>query len=640
MAESPRQIDGNRPARPEANSLKKTRAVVLAGGKGTRLAPYTSVLPKPLMPVGEHSILEIVVEQLAGCGVEKVTFCVGYLSHLIHAVFRRRDNGHVKISYVHEEEALGTAAPLRLVKGLGKTFIVMNGDVLTTLDFRDLVRHHHECGNVLTIATHERAIKIDYGMLEVDAAASVRRFREKPEIVSAVSMGIYVMERSVLKYIPEGRHFDFPELVQALLAAGQPVGAYRYPGPWFDIGRHEDYEEAVAAWEANAGYATHGRPELDVRLKDLTHLAGSSRANGPAPVDRRPRARRRIPLPSRAQTTGPEVRKALVTGGAGFVGSHLSERLLADGWEVFALDDVSTGSLENVAHLSEDPRFHLVVESVLSTTVVSELVHKCDVVYHLAAAVGVRLIVEQPVHTLVTNVEGTKTVLEYCSRFRKRVLVASTSEVYGDHPEERPLVESARRIYGPTTARRWAYAGSKAMDEFLALAYQEQRGLDCVIARLFNTVGPRQSGQYGMVIPRFVARALAGERLEIHGDGTQTRCFCHVADTIRALTGLMDATEFSGEIFNVGSTEQISILELAERVREATGSHSELTFIPYDQVYGRGIEDMLHRIPAIDRIGEAIGWRPTRSLDGILRDVIGHGRRAVPVLLGESAAAP
>jgi NDP-sugar pyrophosphorylase family protein len=267
MAESPRQIDGNRAVRPEANSLKKTRAVVLAGGKGTRLAPYTSVLPKPLMPVGEHSILEIVVEQLASCGVEKVTFCVGYLSHLIQAVFRRRNNGHVKISYVHEEEALGTAAPLRLVKGLGRTFIVMNGDVLTTLDFRDLVRHHHECGNVLTIATHERAIKIDYGMLELDAAASVLRFHEKPEIVSAVSMGIYVMDRSVLKYIP-GRHFDFPELVQALLAAREPVGAYRYSGPWYDIGRHEDYEEAVTAWEAN------GRPELDGHLKDLAQPEG------------------------------------------------------------------------------------------------------------------------------------------------------------------------------------------------------------------------------------------------------------------------------------------------------------------------------------------------------------------------------
>jgi UDP-glucose 4-epimerase len=223
-------------------------------------------------------------------------------------------------------------------------------------------------------------------------------------------------------------------------------------------------------------------------------------------------------------------RKALITGGAGFVGSHLSERLLRHGWEVYALDDVSTGSLDNIAHLRSHPNFHLVIESVLSSSVVSELVHKCDVVYHLAAAVGVRLIVEQPVHTLLTNIQGTETVLEYCSRFNKRVLIASTSEVYGDHREEKPLEEGARRMYGPTTARRWAYADSKAIDEFLALAYHDERDLDCVIVRLFNTVGPRQTGQYGMVIPRFVSAAIAGEPLQIYGDGTQTRCFCHVAE--------------------------------------------------------------------------------------------------------------
>jgi UDP-glucose 4-epimerase len=320
--------------------------------------------------------------------------------------------------------------------------------------------------------------------------------------------------------------------------------------------------------------------------------------------------------------------KALVTGGAGFIGSHLSEQLLADGWEVFALDDLSTGSIENVARLRERTDFHLVVDSVLSPSVVSELVHKCDVVYHLAAAVGVRLIVEQPVHTLVTNVQGTETVLEYCNRFGKRVLVASTSEVYGDHREQSPLEEGARRIYGPTTARRWAYADSKAMDEFLALAYHQERGLDCVIVRLFNTVGPRQSGQYGMVIPRFVERALAGAPLEIHGDGNQTRCFCHVADTIRALQALMDQRSVSGEIFNVGATEQITILELASRVLELTGSSSELSFIPYGDVYGQGIEDMLHRMPSIEKVGAAVGWRPTRGLDQILADVIDHARTA------------
>jgi UDP-glucose 4-epimerase len=323
--------------------------------------------------------------------------------------------------------------------------------------------------------------------------------------------------------------------------------------------------------------------------------------------------------------------KALVTGGAGFIGSHLSELLLDDGWEVFVLDDLSTGSIHNVAHLRERPAFHLIVDSVLSPAVVNELVHKCDVVYHLAAAVGVRLIVEQPVQTLVTNLEGTEVVLDHCNRFDKRVLVASTSEVYGDHREERPLDEGSRRIYGPTTARRWAYADSKAMDEFLALAYAQERGLDCVIARLFNTVGPRQSGQYGMVIPRFVEQALSGRPLEVFGDGTQTRCFCHVADTIRAVKGLMDHRSKSGEIFNVGSQEQIRILDLADRVLEKTQSSSELVFVPYDEVFELGIEDMLHRIPSIEKIGTATGWEPSLDLDRILGDVIGH-MRAAPTL--------
>src|SRR5207247_938010 len=236
-----------------------------------------------------------------------------------------------------------------------------------------------------------------------------------------------------------------------------------------------------------------------------------------------------------------------------------------DGWEVFVLDDVSTGLLENVAHLRDQNDFHLVVDSVLSPAVVSELVHKCDVVYHLAAAVGVRLIVERPVRTMVTNVQGTETVLGYCSEFGKRVLVASSSEVYGDHREERPLSEEDRRIYGPTTEKRWLYADSKAMDEHLALSYHLERGLDAVVVRLFNTVGPRQRGQYGMVIPRFVDAALAGEPLEVHGDGSQTRSFCHVTDVVRALTGLMDAGQISGEIFNVGSTERLRIIPLAAR---------------------------------------------------------------------------
>ena len=319
--------------------------------------------------------------------------------------------------------------------------------------------------------------------------------------------------------------------------------------------------------------------------------------------------------------------KALITGGAGFIGSHLAESLLDAGWEVFALDDVSTGSLENVADLIERRNFHLVVESVLSPAIVSELVHKCDVVYHLAAVVGVQLIVEQPGHTLFTNVQGTENVLEYCSRFGKRVLVASSSEVYGDHPEEQLLAEDARRIYGPTTARRWAYADSKAMDEFFALARHEEKGLDCVIARLFNTVGPRQSGRYGMVIPRFVSAALAGSPLPVHGDGTQTRCFCHVSDTVRALRGLMDEPSTSGEIYNVGSQERIAIGELAERVLAKTASSSSIELVPYADVYPHGAaEEMFHRVPAIDKIGDAIGWAPVRDLDTILDDVIAHAR--------------
>jgi UDP-glucose 4-epimerase len=321
-------------------------------------------------------------------------------------------------------------------------------------------------------------------------------------------------------------------------------------------------------------------------------------------------------------------RSALITGGAGFIGSHLAELLLGQGIEVFVLDDLSTGSERNVAHLRERRDFHLVVDSVLKSSVVNELVHRCDVVYHLAAAVGVRLIVEQPVHTLVTNIQGTENVLEHCNRYGKRVLVASTSEVYGDRREPEALSEESRRVYGPTTARRWAYAESKALDEFLAFAYHQERGLDCVIVRLFNTVGPRQSGQYGMVIPRFVSAALAGRQLEIHGDGTQTRCFCHVEDTIRALSTLMDASGVDGDLFNVGSTERVSIDELAQRVLAATGSSSEIVHIPYDEVYGQGIEDMLHRQPSIEKVNGAIGWSPTRSLDEILEDVIAHIRRA------------
>jgi UDP-glucose 4-epimerase len=318
--------------------------------------------------------------------------------------------------------------------------------------------------------------------------------------------------------------------------------------------------------------------------------------------------------------------RILVTGGAGFIGSRLCALLIDEGREVFCLDDLSTGSVENVTELEAHPRFHLVVDSVLSPAVVNELVYKCDAVYHLAAAVGVRLIVERPFQSHVTNVEGTATVLDHCARFGKRVLVASSSEVYGDHPGEEELEETARRIYGPTTATRWAYAAAKAIDEFLALARHKEDGLDCVIARLFNTVGPRQSPRYGNVIPTFVSNALAGRPLEVHGDGTQVRCFCHVSDAVRALAGLMENGGTSGEIFNVGSNQPIRIIDLADRVRELTSSSSEIVFVPYDEVYGHGIEDLQHRAPSITKVREAIGWRPTLSLDEILADVVEYMR--------------
>jgi NDP-sugar pyrophosphorylase family protein len=242
----------------EILSLEKTTAVILAGGRGGRLAPYTSVLPKPLMPVGDQSILEIVVGQLEAAGIVNVNFCVGYLSHLIQAVFDNRENGGVDITYVREQDALGTAAPIRLVSGLEDTFLVMNGDVLTTLDYADLVRFHREQGNVVTIATHNRSIKIDYGMLELDVSQRVRGFNEKPEIISPVSMGVYVMEPEVLSFIPEGKYFDFPELIQELLKADERVGAYRFDGAWFDIGRQEDHERAVLAWSENGNMSSNG----------------------------------------------------------------------------------------------------------------------------------------------------------------------------------------------------------------------------------------------------------------------------------------------------------------------------------------------------------------------------------------------
>jgi NDP-mannose synthase len=276
--------NGNRSA--ARVNLDSLRAIVLAGGRGTRLAPYTSVLPKPLMPVGDRAILEIVVDQLAACGISQISFCVGYLAHLIRAVFDQRAADGVEISYIHEQEALGTAAPLRLVGGLDETFLVMNGDILTTLDYADLVRFHKESGNVLTIATHDRMIKIDYGMLHIDATERVSAFEEKPEIVSPVSMGIYVMEPIALECIPQGEYFDFPDLVRALLGEQIQVGAYRYNGPWFDIGRHEDYAEAVEEWSRLTESYEHGRNghtsviSSNANDRDDGHANGAANGNG------------------------------------------------------------------------------------------------------------------------------------------------------------------------------------------------------------------------------------------------------------------------------------------------------------------------------------------------------------------------
>ncbi len=318
--------------------------------------------------------------------------------------------------------------------------------------------------------------------------------------------------------------------------------------------------------------------------------------------------------------------RALITGGAGFIGSHLSDELLARGHSVHVLDDLSTGSMENIRHLKEREDFGYTIESAHDRRVVAELVDDADVVYHLAAAVGVDLIVESPVRTIETNVHCTEVVLAAANKKHKPVLIASTSEVYGKATKF-PFAESDDLVLGSTDTGRWAYACSKAIDEFLALAYWKEKRQPVVVARLFNTVGARQSGSYGMVIPRFVRQALAGEQISVFGDGKQTRCFCHVADVVRALADLMTETKPWGEVVNIGSTEEISMLELAERVKKLTGSESEIGTVPYEEAYGEGFEDMRRRVPDLSKAEELIGWRPERDLDTILRDVIASRAR-------------
>jgi UDP-glucose 4-epimerase len=315
----------------------------------------------------------------------------------------------------------------------------------------------------------------------------------------------------------------------------------------------------------------------------------------------------------------------LITGGAGFIGSHLADELLARGDDVHVLDDLSTGSIDNLQHLKGRPGFGYTIDSAANAPVVAELVDSADVVFHLAAAVGVQLIVESPVRTIETNVHCTEVVLAQASKKKKPVFIASTSEVYGKSAEL-PYREDGDLTLGPTIKGRWSYACSKAIDEFLAIAYWKERKLPTVIGRLFNTVGPRQTGRYGMVIPNFVAQALAGRPLTVYGDGTQRRCFCHVADVVRALADLMRREDVYGEVFNIGAESEIEIRKLAERVVELTGSSSEITLVPYDVAYEEGFEDMQRRLPDTAKIRERIGWQPTKALDEMLADVIDEHR--------------
>jgi UDP-glucose 4-epimerase len=311
----------------------------------------------------------------------------------------------------------------------------------------------------------------------------------------------------------------------------------------------------------------------------------------------------------------------LVTGGAGFIGSHLVEALISAGNEVTVLDTLSTGSLSNLQTVQDDPNFTFIQGSVLDELAVDEAVRRCEVVVHLAAAVGVKLIVEQPLYSLTTNIKGAIAVLEAAHRYRRKVMVASTSEIYGKN-NSGPLNERSDRILGSPAVARWAYSTSKAVDEILAYAYHRERGLPTIVVRLFNTVGPRQSPAYGMVVPRLVRQALAGETLTVYGDGSQTRCFCHVADVIDALVRLLNEPAAEGDVFNVGASEEISIEQLARRIIALTGSRSEIVKVPYELAYEAGFEDMARRVPDTAKIESLVGWKPERTLTEVLDDVI------------------
>ncbi len=313
--------------------------------------------------------------------------------------------------------------------------------------------------------------------------------------------------------------------------------------------------------------------------------------------------------------------KALITGGAGFIGSHLSERLLQTGHEVIVIDNLSTGSLDNIKHLQNNPKFEFIYDNVRNSEIMHVLIDRCDVIFHLAAAVGVQLIVDDPVHTIETNIHGSEVVLSIANKFRKKTLIASTSEVYGKS-EAVPFKEDDDTVLGSTKFSRWAYACSKAIDEFLGLAYYEQFGLPVIITRFFNTVGPRQTGRYGMVIPRFVERALKNEPIMIYGTGKQARCFGYVGDIVEGAIALMNSPKASGRVYNIGSQEEITIENLAKKITEMTRSKSELKYIPYEEAYGKPFDDMMRRVPCLDRLQETIGFKPETKLDIILLKVI------------------
>jgi len=315
--------------------------------------------------------------------------------------------------------------------------------------------------------------------------------------------------------------------------------------------------------------------------------------------------------------------KILITGGAGFIGSHLAEKLLERGHEVFIIDNLWTGKLANIGKIQNHKKFHLVVDTILNESVMNELIFKVDHIYHLAASVGVKNIMDHPVETLDINVKGTETVLRLANRFKKKILIASTSEVYGKHVEH-AVSEDDDRVMGSVKKRRWAYACSKTLDEFQALAYFDEKKLPVVIGRLFNTVGPRQTGQYGMVLPSFVQSALLGKPISVYGDGTQSRSFAHVNDVVQAITKLMDEPAAEGEIFNVGNDTEVTINELAQKIREMTGSDSEIEHIPYEKAYGPGFEDMKRRCPNIEKVRTLIGFEPSYDLTAMIQSVIDY----------------